>query len=254
MRQIYKIIFLLFLFLPFLACKQRKSTTKIISELIRKFPRLENTSKTNSSSYHLVRTVSLVKPDVSIELYSQSDSVDDRNQIILITNSDLKSYGIPLLSNTFRNYWRFPNENTNSDKGDTTFTFQHELNKCLDTLNLNDTIGSAGKIVDELLSSILHCQLVEISDSSKLLVLMINGYSRSPDENSDTCFMRLRKNWDIISRELFPNKAIRYNSVYWDEANSRVYMFDYSNFKRHKLNTFKITSFRQDCPHHTYSM
>jgi hypothetical protein len=256
MTQLFKLIFTLLFCLSTFGCRQQKPETQMFSDLINRFPQLKlKTSWQNqSNNFHLVRSVSFGKPEVSIEFFSQPDSVDDKQQIILITNSDFKSYGIPFFSNTFHDYWSFPFDSVNSNEKSINSTFENELNTCLDTLNLNDTIGTAGKIIDELLFSVLHCQHIELSDSSKLLGVVLNGNSIQPDENSDSCSLRLKKNWGIISNELFPNKTISYKSAYWDEQNARVYLFDFTNFKRHKRNQFKITALRQDCVWHTVSL
>jgi len=254
MPPLFKPFFTLFLFLSTFGCRQQKQESQVLSELINGFPQLKTTSKNQSNNFHLVRSVSFGKSKVSIELLSQPDSANDKQQIILITNSDLKSYGIPFFSNTFYDYWRFPFDSANLNEKRINGTFENELNKCLDTLNLNDTIGTAGKIIDELLFSVLHCQHIELSDSSKLLGVVLNGNSMQPDENWDSCSHRLIKNWEIISKELSPNKTIRYQSAYWDERNARVYLFDFTNFKRHKRNQFKITTLRQDCVWHAISL
>ena len=80
------------------------------------------------------RSAALGLPErICIELFSQPDSVNDKQQIILITNSKLQSYGIPLLSNTGK-----PNT-----------TFEKELNMCFTTINLNDTIGTSARVLRE---------------------------------------------------------------------------------------------------------
>ncbi|MDO6432621.1 hypothetical protein Q4E93_18595 [Flavitalea sp. BT771] len=254
MTQLFKTFITLFFFLSTFGCRQQKTETQIFSGLINRFPQLKIHPQNQSNNFHLVRSVSFGRPKVSIELFSQPDAVDDKQQIILISNSDFKYYGIPFFSNTFYDYWNFSFDSVNSNKKRINSTFENELNTCLDSLNLNDTIGTAGEIIDELLFSVLHCQKIELSDSSKLLGVVLNGNSIQPDENWDSCSLRLKKNWEIISKELFPNKTIRYKSAYWDEKNARVYLFDFTNFKRHKRNQFKITTLRQDCVWHTVSL
>ena len=242
MNQILKGSFYAFLFLSTLACAHRKSREIVISELGDKFPQI----KRYAGDFHLVRGVTIEKPTAWIELYSQHDSLENSQEIILITNSVYKSYGIPLLSNEFSDYWNFPSDRAVSCKSYTNTTFENELNNCLDSLNLNDTAGSAEKIIDELLFSILHCQRLQMSDSSKLLRVNLENHRSCTDEDYDSCSVRITNNWNIIANEL--TFEARYSkSVFWDEANSRVYIFDYSNFKKRRINKFKLRSLRGDC-------
>jgi hypothetical protein len=165
---------ILVVFYTIVGCKQRNSERHLLVELINEFPQLKGSSQSSSNDFHLVRKVSFGEPSICIELFSQPDSVDDKQQFILVTNSKLQSYGIPLLSNTFRDYWNFLFDSLNSSTEKTNTTFERELNMCFNTLNLNDTIGTPSKIVHELLYSVLYCQEIELSDSSNLLGPVLN--------------------------------------------------------------------------------
>lgn len=250
MLQLRKSSLFIIFFLTLLGCGRQNEDKTTINNLTNRFPQLKIVSKNRSNDYNLIRSVSFGTPSVTIKLYSQPDSVDDKQQIILVTNSELHSYAIPLFSNSYHDYWKFQFDNFNQNAKPINTTFEKELNICLDTLHLNDTIGTAGKVVNEIFYSLLHCQNVSISDSSNFEVILMSSKNSIPEENSDSCYNRLKQNWESISQELYPNKNIRYTHFYWDKDNSRIYQFDFKNFKRKQKNYFKLTTFRQDCNRH----
>ncbi|WP_460562597.1 hypothetical protein [Ferruginibacter profundus] len=254
MLQINKVFLLVVCFLTILGCGRQNKDTTTIDSLISRFPQLETTSNTRSHNYNLVRSVSLEKPRLTIKLYSQPDSVDDKQQIILVTNSSLHSYAIPLFSNAYRDYWKFKFDSLSQNTKPINTTFEKELNSCLEILDLNDTTGTAGKVLNEILYSLLHCQDINLSDSSNVEVIQINYKNTIPKEDSDSCYKRLKRNWDIISQDMYPNKTVIYKHVYWDKDNGRIYQFDFTNFKRKKKNHFKLNTFRQDCNWHLLTL
>jgi len=247
MTHLYKIFLSLICFLTMLSCERKNLDTIAINSLIKKFPQLNKTHDSGVLNYNLIRSISFGKPIVTIKLYSQPDSVDDKQEIILVTNSDLNSYAIPLFSNTYRDYWQFQFDRANQDTKPINTTFEKELNICLDTLQLDDTISTAGKVVNEILYSLLHCQDARLSDSSDFQTVLMKNVYNNPEENSDSCFIRVKLNWESISEEMYPNKTAVYKHSYWDKDNGRVYQFDFKNFNRKQKKYFKLKIFRQDC-------
>jgi hypothetical protein len=240
--------------LTLLGCGRRSKDKTTIDNLTNRFPQLKITSNNQSIDYNLIRSISFGKPKLTIKLYSQPDKVDDRQEIILVTNSDFHSYAIPLFSNTYHDYWEFQFDKANQNARPINTTFEKELNNCLNTLHLNDTIGTAGKVVNEILYSLLHCQDIHLSDSSNFEVILMNSKNSIPEEDSDSCYNRLKRNWESISKDMFPNKEIIYKHLYWDEANARIYQFDFKNFKRKQKNYFKLNTYRQDCNWHIMTL
>jgi len=250
-----KSVTIIFLAMAILGCRRVDKDATIIGNLINRFPQLKGTSSDRLFGYNLIRSVSIGESNISIKLYSQVESVDDKQKIILVTNSHLLSYAIPLFSNTYRDYWQFQFDKVNQNTLPTNTTFEKQLNLCLDTLQLNDTIGTAGKVVDEIFYSLLHCQDINLCDSSDFLSITMNSNYNIPEENDDSCFNRLKLNWQSISKELFPNETVIINKrSSWDKINSRVYQLDFKNFKRRKKNYFKLNTFRQDCNIYIYTM
>jgi len=235
------------LFSTIFGCGQRQGETNTINKLVVRFPQLQN----QLCNYNLIRSVSFGCPVITVKLYSQADSVDDKQQIILITNSKLHTYAIPFFSNTYRDYWNFQFDDTQIKTTKPIYTtFEKQLNTCLDTLQLNDTIGTAGKVVNEILYSLLRCRDISLSDSSDFKIIRMDNKYSVPEENNDSCYKRLERNWESVSQELFPNKIIRDKQLIWDQDNGRVYEFDLKGFKRKQKNYFKLKTFRQDCNWH----
>ena len=247
MLQLTKVFLLVVCFLTMLGCGRYSEDKTIIDNLTNRFSQLKINYHNQSPKYNLIRSVSFGKPCITIKLYSQPDSVDDKQEIILVTNSKLHSYAIPLFSNTYRDYWQFQFDKANQEARPTNTTFEKELNICLDTLHLNDTLGTAGKVVNEILYSLLHCQDIHLADSSDFQTVLLKNTYRTPEENTDSCSVRIKLNWKSISEEMYPNKTAIYKYSYWDETNGRIYQFDFKNFKRKQRNYFKLKSFRQDC-------
>ena len=250
MLQLNKFFLFLLFFFILLGCGTQSNDTKIINNLTSKFPQL----KTGSDDYNLIRSVSFGDPSITIKLFSQLDSVDDKQEILLLTNSDLHSYAIPLFSNTYRDYWNFRLDSISKDTKPINTTFEKELNICLNALKLNDMVGTAEKVVNEIFYSLLHCQDISLSDSSNFQTILVNFKNSLPQEDSDSCYKRLKRNWDIISQDLYPNKTILYKHSYWDKGNARVYQLDFKNFKRKQKNYFKVNAFRQDCNWHMLTL
>lgn len=235
------------LILTLLACNQSHDTSVIINDLKNRFPALNSPLKNDQGNYNLIRSVCFGEKSVTIQLYSQSDTLDNTQKIIVLINSQAKQFALPFFSNTINDYWDFQFERSDDQKHQSNTTFEGELNKGLNALNLNDTSGTAGKIISELLYSVLHCEEIKMSDSSRLKGIVLNEIYSVPAENWDSCSQRNLKNWETISMELFPSKDITYKAAYWDKQNARIYQFDYTNFKRRQKNYFKLKTFREGC-------
>jgi hypothetical protein len=125
-------------------------------------------------------------------------------------------------------------------------TFQKELQTCIDTLGLNDTLGTANQIINEMLFSLLQCRRVYDSDSTELLVVNSHSNDRLPKENDDSCRIRSAKIWQAIFKEMHPNSAYLVRNSFWDERNFRVYQFDYNKKKNQKLKV-GLRVYRPEC-------
>lgn len=217
---------------------------KILSSTISKFPQLP---KGHSSFYRLVRSVTIGDNGIELQLRSTPDTLDDPQKIIIVINKAKQLYAIPFFSNTYHDYWNFQFDSVLSSVKPTHTTFEKELKNCLTELNLYDTLGTAGKVINEILFSLLQCQQVTDTDSLNLhSVALTNNYTL-PYEDSDSCYKRLQANWLEIKKAFHPKDYIINYNAYWDKRNNRVYQFDFKNFSRKQKIEFTIKNYRLDC-------
>lgn len=217
---------------------------KILSSTISKFPQFP---KGDSGFYRLVRSVKIGDNDIELQLRSTPNTLDDPQKIIIVINKAKQLYAIPLFSNTYHDYWNFQFDSVLSSVKPTPTTFEKELKTCLTELNLYDTLGTAGKVINEILFSLLQCQQLTDTDSLNLHTVALTNNYNLPYENSDSCYKRLQNNW-LEMKKAFHQKdyIINYNA-YWDKGNNRVYRFDFKNFNRKQKIEFTIKNYRLDC-------
>lgn len=229
------------------SCRQRNNQTYIdeaLSSTISKFPQLP---EGQSSFYRLVRSVTLGDNGIELQLRSTPDTLEDPQKLIVVINKAKQLYIIPLFSNTYHDYWDFKFDSVLNSVKPTNTTFEKELKACLTQLNLYDTLGTAGNVINEMLVSLLQCQQVTDTDSLNLhSVALTNNYTL-PYEDSDSCYKRLQDNWHEMKMAFHPNDYIINYNAYWDKRNSRVYQFDFTNFSRKKKLEFTIKNYRLDC-------
>ncbi len=239
------------------ACQQPadlQNIEKAISDLIQKYPQLTIGKTTQASYYKLVRSVKNENKKFQIQLFSAPDSIEDPQQIIIITNSQGQYYAIPFFSNTYRDFWNFQFDNPIPYLRLTNTTFEKELITALDTLNLNDTIGTGSVVIDEILFSLLHCRTVKESDSSSLnAIYLVDNYA-IPNESFDSCFIRIEKNYKAISNEIHSKEYFYNYYAYEDEKNHRIYQFKNQEKRRRKKLNLSIKVYRQDCICHSFTM
>jgi hypothetical protein len=243
----FSILFWIFIIWVFAGCTYPENDTTIIANLVKKYPQLKDSSESQINKFNIIRSIELGQTGIRIKLYSQDDMVDEKQQILILTNSKEQSYPVILPSNSFHDYWGFYFDEVRVIEKNMATTFEKELNMCLETLNLNDSIGTAGKVVNEIFTSLLHCKEVNINDSSELKIVLMKFYRSKTIEETDSCSKRVERNWTAISKDMFPNETIVYKENYFDRKNGRIYQLDYKDFKRNKKNYFKINVFRQDC-------
>jgi len=220
---------------------------KALSSTISKFQHLPKGKDRQSSFYRLIRSVTIGDNNIEIQLRSAPDTLDDPQQIIVVINKDKQLYAIPLFSNTYHDYWNFQFDSVLSLIKPTNTTFEKELKTCFTQLNLYDTLGTAGKVINEMFFSLLQCQQVSDTDSLNLhSVVSTNNYTL-PFEDSDSCYKRIQKNWREMKMAFHPKDYIVNYNAYWDKRNNRVYQFDFNNFSRKQKLEFTIKNYRLDC-------
>ena len=231
----------------FSSCRQKDKTPNIekaLSNTISKFPQLP---KGQCSTYRLIRSVTIGDKGIELQLRSTSDTLNDPQKIIIVINKTKQIYVIPLFSNTYHDYWNFQFDSLLSSVKPTNTTFEKELKTCLTKLNLYDTLGTAGKVINEMLVSLLQCQQVTDTDSLNLHSVVLTNKYNLPYEDSDSCYKRLQINWQEMKKAFHPKDYIINYNAYWDKSNNRVYQFDFKNFSRKQKLEFTIRNYRLDC-------
>lgn len=252
------LLFSIFILLVFFSCKQTNSDQlnieKVVSDLTDKFPQLPKGKSKQIDYYKLIRSVKNGEKNFEIQLRSSPDSLEDPQQIIVFVNHLGQCYAIPFFSNTYRDYWDFQFDHPISTVKRTNTTFERELMTALDSLHLNDTIGTGNIVIGEMLLSLLHCANVTESDSTKLFSLYMNINHDIPEESGDSGFARLRKNYKAISSEWHPKEYSSKYNAYWDNNNNRIYQFNNKVKGRRKKLDLSIKVYRQDYVFHSFNL
>jgi len=146
-------------------------TDRVIQEAISKFPQLLTSTNNREKSFQLIRSVKIGKKNIELQLYSSSEYLNDPQSILVIINEKKIAFAIPLLSNTYRDYWNFQFEKSNTDLLPVNTTFEKELKNCIQELQLSDSDQTDKIVIKEMLTSLLGCRLINESDSLNLLDL-----------------------------------------------------------------------------------
>ena len=218
-----------------------------ISDLTNKFPQLPRGKSNQLDFYKLVRTVIYGKNKFQLQLYSTPDSIEDKQQIINLINSKGDYYAIPLFSNKYRDYWNFEFEKPIEGVKRTNTTFEKEFTKAINVLNLNDTIGTGAKVLDETLISLLNCQSIRETDEPIFQSLDFTSNSDEPTEDSDSCIARLHKNFTAIKKGIHPSEYYYNYNAYLDTRNYRIYQIVNQGKNRGKRLKPEIKTYRQNC-------
>lgn len=250
MTRLRLLLFISSLTILFSQCKQKINQPDIetvLSKTISKYPQLPKGQAKQSTYYRLVRSVVIGNDGVELQLRSTPDTSNDPQQIILVINKAKDIYAIPFFSNTYHDYWDFQFDSVLHAVKPTNTTFEKELKACLTQLKLDDTLSTAGIVINEMLFSLLHCERVTDTDSSNLHVGAWTSNSDLPDEENDSCNKRCQQNWQEMKKAFHPNDyTVNYNA-FWDKENNRVYQFDIKNLGRRQKLDFSMRNYRLDC-------
>ncbi len=243
-------LFLLFIVITLFSC-QTKSTEpnieKVICDLTNEFPQLPKGKPNQSDFYKLVRSVTNGECNFKLQLFSTPDSIKDKQQIIILINSKGNYCAIPLFSNKYRDYWNFEFEKPIEGVISTNTTFEKEFIKAINSLELNDTIGTGAKVLDEILLSLLHCQSIKENDSVFFERFSLTNYQDQPVEDFDSCRIRQRKNFKEILKGIHPRESYYNYNAYLDIRNDRIIQIINQGQNRKKKFNPQIKTFRQNC-------
>lgn len=234
---------LLVLFL--LSCNESKES-KIkhsIEDLMNRFPELKVNQK-NGSKFELIKSVKDFKSHFEIQLYSEPDSIDNKQQIIVLINSEGECSSIPFFSNKYKDYWEFPFDKPLKNVNKINSTFKNELNNALKIFTVPKDVPFfkiiKHEVANEMLESLLVCKKIEEKDSMSVFTPYPN--SDIPDEDSDSVSLRLRKNYEMMKKGWHPKDFFSIYNCYFDESNRRIYQINYDEESK----SYRITTYRQD--------
>ncbi|WP_264564833.1 hypothetical protein [Flavobacterium sp. N3904] len=105
----YNYFFYFFLFILISSCSKKndKNIEKSIQNAIERFPQLKTTKKTCGNDYKLVKSVKNGEFDFEIQLFSEPDSIKDKQQIIVLINSKKnvhQFHSLTINTKTFGNF------------------------------------------------------------------------------------------------------------------------------------------------------
>ena len=243
-------LLLLFIMTTLFSCHNKTSKPdieKAISDLTDKFPQLQKGEKNQTDFYKLIRTVTHGKNDFQLQLFCTPDSIMDKQQIIILINSRGDYYAIPFFSNKYRDYWNFELEKPIVGVMKTNTTFEQEITKAINTLNLNDTIGTGAKVFDEMLLSLLNCQSIRETDSKLFEAIWPSWYKDQPVDDQDSCIKRQRTNFRSIVQRIHPNGNYYNYNAYIDVRNDRIYQIVNQGKNRGQKLKPEIKTYRQNC-------
>jgi len=240
-------------FLLTISCNQNieQKTTDSIKRIIEKFPQLKTTNKLFGNDYQLVKSVKNGTFDFEIQLYSEPDTIEGKQQIIVIVNSQKECCAIPFFSNRYKDYWMFPFDKQIPTIKKTNSSFNYELNTALKKLGYmkKSPLKQNGDIiythiVRELFTSVLNCiSLEELQEKDSTLIC--NSFfqaSDMPTENMDSARVRLRENYKLMKKQC---DSYNYTNIwgyncYFDKRNGRLYQISFDSDK------VDIKNYRQD--------
>lgn len=243
----YNYFFYFFLFILISSCSEKndKNIEKSIQNAIERFPQLKTTKKTFGNDYKLVKSVKNGEFDFEIQLFSEPDSIKDKQQIIVLINSKKECSSIPFFNNKYKDYWEFPFDKPIKNVSKIASTFKVELNNALSIFpepkNPRKDKNVKYEVVNEMLQSLLITKELEEKDSLLIYRTIISN-SNIPREVSDSAFVRLRKNYEKMKREWHPEDFIINYNCYFDRRNARIYQLNYNE----KTKGFDVKSYRQD--------
>lgn len=213
--------------------------------LINRFPQLPKAKGRQSDFYRLERSVGIGTTGVELQLRSMPRSASDPQKVIIVINSKQQMYGIPLFSNSYRDYWNFLFDTALTSVQPVQTTFQHELQTCIDTLGLNDTSATGGLVLSEMLRTTLGCRVLYDADSANLINFWYNPDPDLPAEDSDRCRWRFQNIWRSIYEGMHQGYIPCMNAL-WDIENHRVYQFDFTGWSEEKINV-SVKVYRTYC-------
>ncbi len=228
------------------SCKRtsKLSIEQVIAQAQSNFAPLQN------RKLNFVRSIKIGAINSQAYLYS-TDNKDEKEkqELIVIENSNKTFYAIPFPSNSYHDYWNFEYDSVLSTVTQTKKTFAKEFNTAMKKLSLTNN----NLIASEIFISLLHCEIIKESDSSNLHALFLTNNFDLKEEETDSCRLRLKHNWEDIYSAMRPGEHSVYRNSFFDYVNRRIYLLP-AKLREDKSQEFKIKVYRQDCIFHMMTL
>ena len=152
---------------------------------------------------------------------------------------------IPFPANYYRSYWNFQLDELSGGNAEFHTTFNTEFRNLMDSLGLNDTLGSSWSVLSNIFLSLLHCEHVKLSDSNEIRACYLFTEGDIYSENTDSSRIRLNKTWDTISKIIHPQPSFNdYTRILIDNENHRIYDIHFMKKPYHMPSPFEIRTYR----------
>lgn len=224
--------------------QQKDITGKAITELLNRFPQFPHGKANPLSYYKHIKTVTLSNKDTELQLWGTPDSVEEQQEILIIATRHNGYYAIPLFSNKFTKYWNFEFETNHLSKDSFNTTFNQEMVTALKILKIDKNKKICYEILDEFLIGVTKSRLINDQDSVIFnSVRVIQSREPQVKEESDICFLRQKRNFEVIFKDI--NKHL-YNA-YFDEKKQRIYQVINKSSRQSNDCLLEFKVYRQGC-------
>ncbi|WP_281226456.1 hypothetical protein [Flavobacterium aquiphilum] len=249
-KALKKVLVSVLAFALLISCKQinnEPDVEKAISDLTNNFPQFRKGKSKQTEYYRLERSIIYGENKFKLQLRSEPDSINDPQKILVLINSKNECYAIPFFSNTYRDYWGFKHEKAIPNVKKTKTNFNNEFISALNSLKLNDTLGTGNRVITEMIFSLLNCKRITEKDSLEIFT----GYSNQNYNLDNELFdiqtrKRFRRNYEELSKDWYKYKCCPdYNSFY-DIENYRIYQIINTEGFYNKPLKLNIKCYRQN--------
>ena len=209
----------------FWGCENKSDAPDIQKELSETTAKFVQLPKGEANHYLLEKSIRNEKYKFEIQLYSEADTINDPQKILVFINGKNECRAIPLFSNTYRDYWGFKNEVPLAKIKKVQTTFSKEYVDALVALKLNN-VDVAFCVTNDLLISILNCSKISACDFPNIqkMTFANNNYDLERESNYDYLKQKWKKNDDEIlmtKNGIIDVKDVQANIGYLDFRNYR---------------------------------
>jgi hypothetical protein len=219
------------------------TNTKSLQEILVELNKSKYYNNNDISRIKLEKKVSFINENITLQIANDKISYPREEQTFLtITRYNIGNYTIPILSNTFRNYWNFQNEEPNKFAPRINTTFEIEIKKCFNYLQLSDTNNLDWFLIQRIFRDGIDCRELNSHDINQLGFSFSNYGVETLGEDDFYKFDSLTKR---NKRMILENYGKNSSKFYHDDKFNRVYEIHYKNVNWRKDSCdFEIKTYR----------